>query len=117
MLPLSRVSFVALHKFEECWFFCTSHEILECDKTGMPNHGGLPIEKIWNELFDSPWDELASILPIGEIIGGYYREVGVTFNGGKLLLDKSNHKKTNSPFSYNKFNFYLFSFHYYRYYL
>ena len=42
------------------------------------------------ELFDSPWDELASILPIKEIIGGYYREVGVTFNGGKLLLYKSN---------------------------
>jgi acetoacetate decarboxylase len=42
------------------------------------------------EIADSPWDELASILPIKEIIGGYYREVGVTFNGGKLLLDKSN---------------------------
>ena len=42
------------------------------------------------ELFDSPWDELATILPIGEMIGGYYREVGVTFNGGKLLLDNSN---------------------------
>ena len=42
------------------------------------------------ELFDSPWDELASILPIKEIIGGFYREVGVTFNGGKLLLDTSN---------------------------
>jgi acetoacetate decarboxylase len=42
------------------------------------------------EITDSPWDELASILPIKEIIGGYYREVGVTFNGGKLLLDKSN---------------------------
>jgi acetoacetate decarboxylase len=44
------------------------------------------------ELADSPWDELASILPIEEIIGGYYREVGVTFNGGKLLMDKSNSK-------------------------
>jgi hypothetical protein len=42
------------------------------------------------ELFDSPWDELASILPITEMIGGYYREVGVTFNGGTLVLDKSN---------------------------
>jgi len=42
------------------------------------------------ELFDSPWDELASTLPIKEIIGGFYREVGVTFNGGKLLLDTSN---------------------------
>lgn len=43
-------------------------------------------------LMDSPWDELASILPIEEIIGGYYREVGVTFNGGTLLLDTSNPK-------------------------
>lgn len=42
------------------------------------------------ELFDSPWDELGSILPIKEMIGGYYREVGVTFNGGKLVADKSN---------------------------
>lgn len=44
------------------------------------------------ELLDSPWDELSSILPVEEIIGGYYREIGVTFNGGKLLLDKSNSK-------------------------
>jgi len=29
-------------------------------------------------LLDSQWDELASILPIKEILGGYYREVGVT---------------------------------------
>lgn len=42
------------------------------------------------ELFDSPWDELASTLPVKEIIGGFYREVGVTFNGGRLLLDTSN---------------------------
>lgn len=42
------------------------------------------------ELGDSQWDELASILPVQEILGGYYREVGVTFNGGKLVADKSN---------------------------
>jgi acetoacetate decarboxylase len=41
-------------------------------------------------LSDSKWDELASILPIKEILGGYYREVGVTFNGGTLLADNSN---------------------------
>lgn len=41
-------------------------------------------------LADSQWDELASILPIKEMIAGYYREVGVTFNGGTLLVDKSN---------------------------
>ena len=41
-------------------------------------------------LADSQWDELASILPVKEILGGYYREVGVTFNGGTLLEDNSN---------------------------
>jgi acetoacetate decarboxylase len=40
-------------------------------------------------LGDSEWDELNSILPIGKILGGYYREVGVTFNGGSLLVDRS----------------------------
>jgi len=41
-------------------------------------------------LFDSPWDEPAELLPVEEIIGGYYREVGVTFKGGRLVDDKSN---------------------------
>ena len=40
-------------------------------------------------LFDSPWDEPASLLPVDEIIGGYFREVGVTFAGGRLLHDDS----------------------------
>jgi len=40
-------------------------------------------------LGDSEWDELNSILPVQEILGGYYREVGVTFNGGSLLADRS----------------------------
>jgi acetoacetate decarboxylase len=41
-------------------------------------------------LGDSQWDELASILPVKKILGGYYREVGVTFAGGKLIADRSN---------------------------
>jgi acetoacetate decarboxylase len=41
------------------------------------------------ELFDSPWDEPAGLLPVREIIGGFYREVGVTFAGGELLADMS----------------------------
>lgn len=41
-------------------------------------------------LFDSQWDEVGSLLPVNEIIGGYYREVGVTFNGGQLVADHSN---------------------------
>ncbi|MHB1234647.1 MAG: acetoacetate decarboxylase family protein [Microbacteriaceae bacterium] len=40
-------------------------------------------------LADSPWDELHSILPVDQILGGYYREVGVTFAGGELVADRS----------------------------
>ena len=40
-------------------------------------------------LFDSPWDEPASLLPVDEIIAGYFCEVGTTFNGGALLTDRS----------------------------
>ena len=40
-------------------------------------------------LADSQWDELKSILPVKEIIAGYYREVGVKFAGGTLLEDRS----------------------------
>ncbi len=40
-------------------------------------------------LADSQWDELHSILPIDEILGGYYRELGVTFAGGDLIEDRS----------------------------
>jgi hypothetical protein len=40
-------------------------------------------------LFDSPWDEPGALLPVDEIIAGYYREVGVTFAGGTLLDDMS----------------------------
>lgn len=41
-------------------------------------------------LGDSQWDELDSILPVQEIIAGYYRELGVTFAGGSLVADHSN---------------------------
>jgi acetoacetate decarboxylase len=36
------------------------------------------------ELFESPTEELAR-LEVREIIGGYYRQVGVTWDGGKVL--------------------------------
>ncbi|GII84904.1 acetoacetate decarboxylase [Sphaerisporangium siamense] len=36
------------------------------------------------ELFDAPTEELAG-LTVDEIIGGYYRQVGVVWNGGTLL--------------------------------
>jgi acetoacetate decarboxylase len=41
------------------------------------------------ELMDSPWDQPARLLPVREVIAGYYREVGVTFAGGTLLQDSS----------------------------
>ena len=40
-------------------------------------------------LWDSPWDELASTLPVAEIIGGYYRQVGTSWNGGTTLAHRS----------------------------
>jgi acetoacetate decarboxylase len=40
-------------------------------------------------LFNSPWDEPARLLPVDEVIGGYYCEVGTTFAGGTLLADSS----------------------------
>ena len=35
-------------------------------------------------LFDSPTEELAQ-LEVREIIGGYYRQVGVVWDGGRCL--------------------------------
>jgi acetoacetate decarboxylase len=40
------------------------------------------------ELHDSPWDELASALPVREIIGGYYRQVGTSWDGGTTLAHR-----------------------------
>ncbi|HEY7931291.1 MAG TPA: acetoacetate decarboxylase family protein [Acidimicrobiales bacterium] len=36
------------------------------------------------EIFDSPSEELSSLAP-REILGGYFRSVGTTFNGGRTL--------------------------------
>jgi acetoacetate decarboxylase len=40
------------------------------------------------ELFDSPAEELAR-LEVREIIGGYYRQVGVTWDGGTVLAHRA----------------------------
>ena len=37
-------------------------------------------------LADSPWDEPAALLPVREVIGGYYRQLGVSWNGGTTLV-------------------------------
>lgn len=39
------------------------------------------------KLYDSPIEELAQLEP-REIIGGYYRQIGVVWNGGKSLVPK-----------------------------
>ncbi|MFY9783334.1 MAG: acetoacetate decarboxylase family protein [Acidimicrobiales bacterium] len=39
------------------------------------------------ELFESPSEELASLEPL-EILGGYFRSVGTTFNGGVTLAEQ-----------------------------
>ena len=41
------------------------------------------------ELADSPWDEPASLLPVKEVIAGYYRQIGVSWNGGTTLLRRA----------------------------
>lgn len=67
----------AIQKIGETWFFCTSLKeyppqresfvgpTLECDKIGLPDHGGLPIEEIWDELFESPCPDTISFSPGG----------------------------------------------------
>jgi acetoacetate decarboxylase len=40
------------------------------------------------ELFESPTEELAD-LEVNEIIGGYFRQVGVTWDGGSVLSNGS----------------------------
>ena len=50
------------------------------------------------ELFDSPTEELAR-LEVGEIIGGYYRQVGVTWDGGRLLARRGTPVDTDLPAS------------------
>ena len=44
-------------------------------------------------LSDSQWDELGSLLPVKKILGGYFREVGTTFNGGTLVADLGSNPK------------------------
>lgn len=46
---------------------------------GIAYHGTATLE-----LFDSPSEELVALAPI-EMIGGYFRSVGTTFNGGTTL--------------------------------
>lgn len=40
------------------------------------------------ELFDSPWDEPAALLPVREVLGGYYCQVGTNWDGGTTLAHR-----------------------------
>ena len=40
------------------------------------------------DLFDSPWDDLASALPVREILSGYYVQVGTSWDGGTTLAHR-----------------------------
>jgi acetoacetate decarboxylase len=40
------------------------------------------------ELFDSPWDDVASTLPVREVISGYYVQVGTSWDGGTTLAHR-----------------------------
>jgi hypothetical protein len=40
------------------------------------------------QLFDSPWDDVASTLPVREIISGYYVQVGTSWDGGTTLAHR-----------------------------
>ena len=40
------------------------------------------------QLCDSPWDELASALPVRELISGYYLQVGTSWDGGTTLAHR-----------------------------
>jgi acetoacetate decarboxylase len=46
------------------------------------------------DLFESPTEELAQ-LDVREIIGGYYRQVGVTWDGGAVLANLANQPPAN----------------------
>ena len=50
-----------------CWFFNTYfNHILECDSNGYPHHiEDLPLEKVWNLLFDKPIPDPIRFTAIG----------------------------------------------------
>lgn len=55
----------ASQNFGGCWFFCTQHPVLECDKNGSPHHEGLNIEEVWVELFKIKCPDTIVFTPTG----------------------------------------------------
>ncbi len=40
------------------------------------------------DLFDSPWDDVATTLPVREVLSGYYVQVGTSWDGGTTLAHR-----------------------------
>lgn len=56
----------AVQNFGGCWFFCTQYGgKLTCDKNGSPNHDGLDIEPVWNQLFKISCPDIITFTPTG----------------------------------------------------
>ncbi len=50
---VEKLSSYAIQDLGGCWFFQTTiPHIITCDTNGNPDHPGLPINEIWNQLFD-----------------------------------------------------------------
>ncbi len=63
------------------------YEVLTMSGVGF-EHGPAWRAEARLELFDSPWDDVASTLPVREIISGYYVQVGTSWDGGTTLLHR-----------------------------
>jgi hypothetical protein len=56
----------ALLQIEEIWFFDTTYgRILETDRLGNPNHGGLDLEPVWDRIFSEPCPEILKFVAAG----------------------------------------------------
>ena len=68
----------------------TSTRLLRSDGTKLRSTKSGPAWKAEAELqlFDSPWDDVASLLPVREVISGYYVQVGTSWNGGTTLTHR-----------------------------
>jgi hypothetical protein len=58
----------AKQKSENCWFFCTEHPILTCDLHGNPNHPGLEILPVWENIFENSPPSSIQFTPSGHFI-------------------------------------------------
>lgn len=48
-----------------CWFFNSYSSIISCDSNGCPQHCGLPIKSVWENIFDSECPNTIEFVPAG----------------------------------------------------